>query len=63
MLLDADCVFFYKLNVDCVFYPAVTDELTSACPSLLKTTSLYITCIKGQIGVLSKIISVTPKKY
>jgi hypothetical protein len=31
-------------------------------PSGTKTTSLYITCIKGQIGVLSKIISVTPKK-
>jgi hypothetical protein len=24
----SDCVFFYKLNADCVFYPAVTGELT-----------------------------------
>jgi hypothetical protein len=24
-----DCVFFYKLNADCVFYPVVTGELTS----------------------------------
>jgi hypothetical protein len=23
-----DCVFFYKLNADCVFYPVVTGELT-----------------------------------
>jgi hypothetical protein len=30
-----DCVFFYKLNADCVFYPAVTGELTSVSPSLL----------------------------
>jgi hypothetical protein len=45
MLLDADCilfykryvdcVFFYKLNVDCIFYPAVTGELTSTRSSLL----------------------------
>jgi hypothetical protein len=33
--LNADCVFFQKLNVDYIFYLAVTDELTSACPSLL----------------------------
>jgi hypothetical protein len=25
-----DCVFFYKINVACVFYPAVMGELTSA---------------------------------
>jgi hypothetical protein len=44
MLLDADCVFFLlnadsvfskKLNADFILYPAVTGELTSACPSLL----------------------------
>jgi hypothetical protein len=29
----SDCVFFYKLNVYCVFYPAVTGELMSANPS------------------------------
>jgi hypothetical protein len=33
----SDCVFFYKLNIDCVFYPAVTGELTLARPSLLWT--------------------------
>jgi hypothetical protein len=55
MLLDADCVssqkmyancfFFYKLNADCVFYPAVTivdsssnGWITSPCPSLLGAT-------------------------
>jgi hypothetical protein len=32
-----DCVFFYKLNADCVFYSAVTGELTSARLSLLWT--------------------------
>jgi hypothetical protein len=32
----SDCVFFYKLNVDCVFYPAVMREVTSASPSLLE---------------------------
>jgi hypothetical protein len=31
-------VFFYKLNVDCVLYPAVPGELTSAHPSLLGAT-------------------------
>jgi hypothetical protein len=45
MLLDVDCVLFHKLYADYVFflqieyifcfYPAVTDELTSAYPSLL----------------------------
>jgi hypothetical protein len=25
-----DCVFFYKLNVDCIFYPAVMGVLMSA---------------------------------
>jgi hypothetical protein len=33
----SDCVFSYKLNTDCVVYPSVTDELTSAYPSLLWT--------------------------
>jgi hypothetical protein len=33
----SDCVFFYKLNAKCVFYPAVMGELTSARPSLLWT--------------------------
>jgi hypothetical protein len=33
----SDCVFFYKLNVDYVFYPAVMGELMSASPSLLWT--------------------------
>jgi hypothetical protein len=33
--LDTDCVFFHKLNVDCIFYLAVMGELTSACLSLL----------------------------
>jgi hypothetical protein len=28
---------FYKLNADYAFYPAVTDELMSASPSLLWT--------------------------
>jgi hypothetical protein len=32
-----DCVFFYKLNAYCVFYPSVTGELTSVIPSLLWT--------------------------
>jgi hypothetical protein len=32
-----DCVFFYKLNADCVFSPAVTDELILVCPLLLWT--------------------------
>jgi hypothetical protein len=32
-----DCVFFYKLDGDCVFYSAVTDELTSVNPLLLWT--------------------------
>jgi hypothetical protein len=31
----SDCVFYYKLNADCVFYPAVTGELTSVNMSLL----------------------------
>jgi hypothetical protein len=31
----SDCVFFYKLNEDCVLYPALTGGLTSASPSLL----------------------------
>jgi hypothetical protein len=31
----SDCVFFYKLITDYVFYPVVTGELTSASPSLL----------------------------
>jgi hypothetical protein len=31
------CTFFYKLNTDCVFYSAITGELTSASPSLLWT--------------------------
>jgi hypothetical protein len=35
--LYADSVFFFKLNADCVFYSAVAEELTSACPSLLRT--------------------------
>jgi hypothetical protein len=33
----SDCIFFYKLNADCVFYTAVMGELTSARPSLLWT--------------------------
>jgi hypothetical protein len=33
----SDCVFFYKLNAKCVFYPAVMGELMSARPSLLWT--------------------------
>jgi hypothetical protein len=33
----SDCVFFYKLNTYCVFYPAVMGELTSVSPSLLWT--------------------------
>jgi hypothetical protein len=45
MLLDVDyvlfqklyTVFFYKLNIDCVFYPTVTDELMLVSPSLLWT--------------------------
>jgi hypothetical protein len=32
-----DCVFFYKLNADCIFYPAVTGGLMLAHPSLLWT--------------------------
>jgi hypothetical protein len=32
-----DYVFFYKLNADCVFYPAIMDELTSSRSSLLWT--------------------------
>jgi hypothetical protein len=31
------CVLFYKLNVDCVFYPAVMGELTLISLSLLWT--------------------------
>jgi hypothetical protein len=31
------CVFFYKLNIDCIFDPVVTGELTLASPSLLWT--------------------------
>jgi hypothetical protein len=31
----SDCVFFYKLNAYCIFYPAVTGELMSARQSLL----------------------------
>jgi hypothetical protein len=30
-----NCVFFHKLNADCVFYPAVTGQLTSARSSLM----------------------------
>jgi hypothetical protein len=30
----SDCVFFYKLNADCVFYLAVMGELTAARLSL-----------------------------
>jgi hypothetical protein len=33
----SDCVFFYKLNSDYVFYPAVTGELMSVSPLLLWT--------------------------
>jgi hypothetical protein len=33
----SDCVFFYKLNTDCVFYPVVTGELMSVSPLLLET--------------------------
>jgi hypothetical protein len=28
-------VFFYKLNIECIFYPVVTGELTSASMLLL----------------------------
>jgi hypothetical protein len=35
LCFDSDYVFLYKLNVDCVFYPAVTGELTSVILSLL----------------------------
>jgi hypothetical protein len=35
--LYADCVFFYKLNTDCVIYPVVMSDLTLAHPSLLWT--------------------------
>jgi hypothetical protein len=34
----SDCVFFCKLNVDCVFYPTVTGEQTSTRPSLIGAT-------------------------
>jgi hypothetical protein len=39
-LLETVCIFcfFYKLNVDCVFYPVVMGELTSTRPSLLVST-------------------------
>jgi hypothetical protein len=30
-----DCVLFYKLNADCIFYLALTGELTSVRPLLL----------------------------
>jgi hypothetical protein len=33
----SDCVFFYKLNADYVFYPAVMGELMLVSPSLLWT--------------------------
>jgi hypothetical protein len=33
----AHCVFFYKLNACCIFYPPVTGELTLVNPSLLWT--------------------------
>jgi hypothetical protein len=33
----SDCVFFYKLNTNYIFYPAVMGELTSAHPLLLWT--------------------------
>jgi hypothetical protein len=36
----SDCVFFYKLNTDCVFYPVVTGDLTSVSLSLLWTRVL-----------------------
>jgi hypothetical protein len=35
--LYAYFVFFYKLNANCVFYPAVTCELTLAHPSILES--------------------------
>jgi hypothetical protein len=35
--LYADYFFFYKLNVDCVFYSAVMGEMTSISISLLWT--------------------------
>jgi hypothetical protein len=35
ILLDVDDVFFYKLNVDCIFYLVVMDELILARLSLL----------------------------
>jgi hypothetical protein len=35
MLLDEDCVFFQKLNANCVFYLTVMGELISICLSLL----------------------------
>jgi hypothetical protein len=31
----SDCVIFYKLNADCVFYPVVMGGLMSARQSLL----------------------------
>jgi hypothetical protein len=37
IVFGSDCVFFYKLNADCVFYPTVTSELTSVSPLLLWT--------------------------
>jgi hypothetical protein len=45
MLLDAYCVLFrnfYKLNTDCVFYPAVTGELMTACLLLLWTLAAMV---------------------
>jgi hypothetical protein len=39
-----DCIFFYKLNADCVFYLAVTGELTSASLSLLWTRVAMSAC-------------------
>jgi hypothetical protein len=35
MCFVSNCVFFYKLNAYCVFYPVVMGELTSARLSLL----------------------------
>jgi hypothetical protein len=49
----SDCFFFYKLNADCVFNPAVTGELMSASLLLLLTRVAMGNDVRTPIAIMS----------
>jgi hypothetical protein len=54
---ECNCVLFQKLNANLVFYPAVTGELASACPSLLEVTVVTDVLILSRPSLLESTVA------